>query len=259
MRLAVFSPYGSVYRQGGLLFLVTNYLSKLGAETTVLRCDGAVKACRRDSKAGQKGRTISSCITCAGEQAALATWASVRMMQLSSFITAEDVLQGSMWIADVPSEDLCRLEFKGESLWQACAEDVQERFPQANPDALRLEESVYVRNLYSAYIQTAVATERFLSSVQPTITLIAAAGDALSRAYLLQAQRLEGDVAVFSYDANDEAVAVESLRGGSRYTTKVVLDGITSMRSDPRTWGPEVTSLVHDILTVLGYGPAAVP
>jgi hypothetical protein len=181
------------------------------------------------------------------------------MVQLSSFITAEDVLHGSIWISEVPTQDLSRLEFKGESLWQACAEDVQDRFPEVNPDILRAEESVYVRDIYTAYIQTAVASERFLSAVQPSITLIAASGDALSRAYLMQAQRLEGDVAVFSYDAHDEAVAVESLRGGSRYTTKVLRDGITSMRTDPRTWGPEVTSLVHDILTVLGYGPAVIP
>lgn len=259
MKLAVFSPYGALYKQASLAYVVTNYLSKAGAEATVLRCDGALGVCRRDSAGNQRGRSLSSCLVCAGEQAAHAAWASVRTVNLSSYVAAEDVLQGNMWIEDVPADDLCRLEFKGEPLWEACEGDVQQRFPDVHGGQLNDAESSYVRRLYTAYIQTAVATERFLSALQPTLTLVVASGDALSRAYLSQAQRFEGDVAVFSYDSHDDAIAVESLRGGSRYTTKVLLEGVTSMRTDPRTWGPEVTSMVHDVLTVLGYGPAAVP
>jgi hypothetical protein len=264
MKLLVFAPYGILYRQSSIMYLVANYLSKIGAETTVLQCDGAMRVCRRDFAGGQSGRTLTSCVACAGEQAALAGWASVKTTQLSKFIIADDVVQGSTWIAEVPASDLCRLEFKGESLWSACSGDIEKRFPQIAPEGLRHDEERYVRDLYATYIQAAVASERVLASVQPSITCVASAGDSLSRAFISQAQRTEGDVAIFSFDRGDEgsnngAVAVESLRGGSRYTTTVAINDVTTMRMDPRSWGPEIMALVHDITTVLGYGPTAVP
>ena len=50
-------------------------------------------------------------------------------------------------------------------------------------------------------------------------------------------------------------VVVESPFEQTQYSTPLVLERITSMRSDPRTWGPEVTAMAHELLTFLGCAP----
>lgn len=254
MKLALFSPYGFVHSEGGLLYLVANYLIKSGADVAQLRCDGAFAVCGRDTKISGC-RNVMTCARCAGEQRALAQWASARSKEVSSFLVADDVLQSSKWLSVVKSADLLRAEFRGVNLWSVCADEFTARYPESSLTELSAGEEESLRQLYLGYVHTTVAAERFMAGTSPTLHFVAGKLDPMSRAYITQAQAGGGDVAVFFYDTTEEAIVVESVQTGARYGTKLVLNGITSMRSDPRTWAPEVTAIVHEILTFLGLAP----
>ncbi len=254
MKLALFSPYGLVHSEAGVLYLLANYLLKSGAEVVQLRCDGAFSACGRDSRIAG-GRNVMSCARCIGEQRALAQWASTKSREMSSFLVSDDVVQSSKWLSSVRTPDLVRAEFRGVNLWSACADEFRARFPESVVTELSVQEEECLRQLFIGYVHATVACERFISASVPDLHFVAGLTDPLARAYLKQAHNSSGDIAVFFYDTAEEAIIIESARTGARYATKLVLSGITSMRSDPRTWAPEMTAIVHEILTFLGFAP----
>ena len=81
----------------------------------------------------------------------------------------------------------------------------------------------------------------------------------MSQAYISQVRRTESDAAIFSYQAEEESITVESLKSGQTYTTTLLLPEATEMRADPRTWAPELTAIVNEMLSFLGHGADLVP
>lgn len=254
MKLAIFSPYGLLHKESGILYLLSNYLGKSGAEVTQLRCDGALPACGRDPNGGAV-RSPFQCARCLNEQHALSSWAGARMRDISSEIVTEDIVKASEWIQSVLIGDLERVEFRGVNLWSACRLELLSRWEDLQIKALDSHQELDVRTVYASYVRTAIASERFITAWKPTIAFVTAAQDPLASAFLAQARLAALDVAVFGYDAQEDSILVEYLPTGETYETKLVLEGITTMRSDPRTWSPEVTSMVHEILTLLGCPP----
>lgn len=254
MKLALFSPYGLVHRESGLLYLVANYLAKSGAEVVQLRCDGALPACGRDRK-GARVRTPFQCARCMNEQRSLSAWAGAQCRDISSFIVPEDVRKTVEWIQGVAVSALERVEFRGVNLWSVCFDELRMRWDEIDSSALTEAQQVDLRELYVAYVRAAVASERFIEQWKPDLTVLSSIQDPMAHAYLLQAKLANIDAAVCSYVQDEEVVVFESLARKDRYATALVLDGITGMRTDPRTWGPEITAMVHEVLTYLGCPP----
>jgi hypothetical protein len=174
------------------------------------------------------------------------------MRDLSSWIRPEDVKKVREWIHGVPSHDLQRLEFRGVNLWSVISSELQMRWEGLDSKILTGSQEASARDLFISYVRVALAAERFMQQWKPDLTLMSAINEPMAHAYLLQAKLAKVDSAVCSYNAEGEQVVVESLATHDRYATKLVLEGITSMRADPRTWGPEVTAVVHEVLTYLG-------
>jgi len=258
MKLAIFSPYGSFHRESGLMYLVANYLDKQGGDVAQVRCDGALPACGRDKK-HQSGRTPFACLQCMGEQKALAQWANIKGRDLSSYIVPDDALKSAQWISSIGKADLYRIEFRGIRLWDVCEKEFQARWNIESLEKISSAQERDLRALYVSYVHTVVSSERFISSWKPTLHFIVGSTDPLAQAYLSQASRAGGEVAIFSYNAADESITVESLKNGERYTTTLIIPEATEMRSDPRTWAPELTAIVNEMLSFLGHGADLVP
>lgn len=259
MKLAIFSPYGSFYRESGLMYLVANYLDKQGGDVAQLRCDGALPACGRDKKQ-VSGRAPFSCLGCMAEQKGLAQWAGINSRDLSSYVIPDDALKSAQWISSIGRADLFRIEFRGVRLWDVCEEEFRARWKLGESlDQISGAQEQDLRSLYVSYVRALVSSERFLASWKPTLSFVAAARDPLSHAYLSQVKRLDGDAAVFFHNAAEELIVVESLKTGERYTTSLILPEATEMRADPRTWAPELTAIVHEMLSFLGHGADLVP
>lgn len=259
MKLAIFSPYGSFYRESGLMYLVANYLEKQGGDVTQLRCDGALPACGLDKKQ-QGGRAPFSCLRCMGEQKALAQWAGLKSRDLSMYLVPDDSLKSAQWISSIGRADLARIEFRGARLWDVCEAEYLARWKlEDSLDKLTKAQEQDLRSLYVSYVHTLVSSERFLSSWKPTLNFVVASQDPLSQAYLSQVRRAEGEAAVFAYNPVEETIVVESLKTGSKYSTTLIVPEATEMRADPRTWAPELTAIVNEMISFLGHGADIVP
>lgn len=258
MKLALFTPYGSFHRESGLMYLVANYVTKQGGEALQVRCDGALPACGRDRKY-QTGRTPFSCLDCMADQRELAEWSGVKWRELSSYIVPDDVVKSSQWISSVDTSALYRIEFRGTRLWEVCESEFSTRWDLASRTKISSEQEADLRRLYVSYVHGVVASERFLKSWKPSLSCVVGGVDPLSHAYLSQAQKASSEAAVFTYQAAEESIVVELVSRGSRYSTTLILPQVTEMRSDPRTWAPELTAIVNEILSFLGHGADIVP
>ena len=254
MRLATFSPYGLMHREAGLIYLLANFLHKNGAEVFQLRCDGAQPTCARIAEMGGV-RTPFLCSQCMSEQRELAQWSGAKAKTVSSCLSAEDISQVSTWLASVKSEELFRVEFRGSNLWEACRAQFLAQWHLEGGQEIEPHHEANLRELYSAFMYTRIATERFVGATKPTLHCVATPADSTSQAYVVEARRASAECALFSYFPDDEIISVETSGSTHRYETRLILDGITSMRSDPRTWAPEVTAVVHEILSFLGCAP----
>lgn len=254
MRLALFTPYGVSSNEVGLLYLVSNYLSRQGAQVALLRCDGAVPACARDRFSGIQ-RTPFQCSRCSNEQRALAAWGGIRIRDISAETHPDDIVTSSAWLHSVPVESLGRVEFRGVNLWAVCQGEFAQRWSDVDFSKLSTPQEQDLRSLFASYVRVVIASERFLAACKPTLVFTSAATDPFVAAYLTQVATIKAETAVFSYDDSTQCVVVEALATGERYVSNLVLESVSSMRPDPRTWGPEVTAVTHEILTFLGYPP----
>ena len=193
------------------------------------------------------------------EQKATADWATLRAKTLSSFLVPDDIVQSKKWIASVKRQDLLQSEFRGIPLWEICRDDINARFGECDGVSTSPLQDQAIRDLMLSAVHTLVSVDRFITTVAPSLHLIAGGNDTLSAAYKTVVQKGRFEAAVFSYDAQEEVIAVESLLTGTRYNTKLILDNITSMRTDPKTWAPEVTAIMHEMLTFLGFAPDKIP
>lgn len=254
MKVVVFAPYGALHKEGGLLFLVANYLAKNGVEVAQLRCDGAVPTCRRIHGLSAAA-TPFCCGECSSEQAALAGWSGASIRNLSSEILPADVRTAAQWIQSVESGSLGRVEFRGVRLWNACKLELSARWGEVDPLTLTAVQQSDVRNLFVSYVRTAVASERFIARFQPSLALVTSVHDALSHAFVLQSKHAGVETVVGWYNSDEETIGMESLATRQSYSTALILEGLASMRNDPRTWGAEITAVVHEALTFLGCAP----
>jgi hypothetical protein len=254
MKVSVFSPYGATTKESGVVSLLANYIAKRGAEVAQFQCDGGLPACGRD-KLGGMVRTPFQCAQCIGEQNNLAVWSGVAHRLLSNHIVADDVKTAFEWILSVSGDQLRRLEFRGVNLWEACETEMTARWQSIDMSSLSEPQERDLRALFHAYIRTAVATERFYDGWKPQLALVTALGDPVVHAHTTQLQRLGVDVAVCRYEEDGDVVVVDSPFEATQYSTPLILEGITSMRADPRSWGPEVTAMAHELLSFLGCAP----
>lgn len=254
MKVSVFSPYGVVVRESGLVSLLSNYISKRGAEVAQFQCDGGLPVCGRDKHGGMV-RTPYQCAQCMGEQGELVVWSGVTGRKLSKHIVPEDVRTTFEWLLNVSADQLSRLEFRGVNLIGVCTAEMSERWQYFDVDSLSEPQERDLRALFHAYVRTAVATERFYQNWKPQLAIVTSIQDPIVHAHATQLQRSGVDVAVCRYDGSNDVVVVESPFEQTQYSTPLVLERITSMRSDPRTWGPEVTAMAHELLTFLGCAP----
>ena len=254
MKVALFVPYGNFRPEAGLIYLVANYLSKNGAEVTQLRCNGAFSKCARDEKENWS-RSNSACLKCTGEQLRMSKWAGVRSVELSTFLHSDDVSQTFKWIHSLNAENLLRAEFRGMNVFALCKETFKARFGSEVPNLNDPAQDQFLRDLSVSAVHACAANQRFISWHQPQLILSSGGGDYMTQSLMTVIAQSEIDYGHFDFDKIQAATLVGAKGKGGTYLTKLVIEGVESLRSDPRSWAPEITSVVHEILSFLGYGP----
>lgn len=254
MKVALFVPHGAIQREVGVAYLLANYMAKVGADVIQLRCDGSSTVCGRDAAIGWR-RSLSTCLRCEEEQKGLAEWAGLKARSLGSYLRPDEILQSSQWIGGLSHEELLRAEFRGANIFAMCEGTFKARFGRAIPDPQEVIEGDFARSLLVAAVRTAAATDAFLTSFAPELAIVSGMGDVLEKACASRLESRQLPVATMRFDPTENVVVITSSQREEAYVTRLLFEGVTRMRTDPRTWPAEIISVVHEIMTFLDYAP----
>jgi hypothetical protein len=258
MKISFFSPYYTPLREAALALLVLNYLGRRGAHVVEFRCNGGVLECNRNQTTGGL-RNPFECVRCIAEQSAISRWCGAGMSNLSDELGPDDMITTSRWAASVALESFKRVEFRGVNVWEACCSTIISRWNALDLNQLKADQELAIRAIFESYVLMAVASERFLKRFEPDLVFALSSGDVLSEAYLSEARASGVEVVRFGFLVDSgESVVERSLSGDEqvrRYTTGLIVDEPLSLRSDPRSWGAEITAVVHEVLSFLDCAP----
>lgn len=254
MKTAFFVPHGAIQREVGLAYLLANYMTKIGADVVQVRCDGASTVCGRDAAIGWR-RGISTCLKCEEEQRRLGEWAGLKSKSIGGFLRPDEILQSAQWIGGLATEELLRAEFRGANLFSMVEGTFKARFGRALPNFSEEIEEQFSRELLVSAVRSAAAVDAFLVSFAPELVVVSGMGDLLEKACLSRLESRKLPVAILRFDPAENVIVISSSQREEAYVTRLLFEGVTRMRTDPRTWPPEISALVHEIMTFLQYSP----
>lgn len=250
MRAGIFIPFGSTSPEAGVIALVGNYLRGLFPDSYQLLCNGLFSFCDRDAEV-EWSRDSHTCARCLADQKQSCSWASLTPLELSTYLSKDDVWESRRWALGLSDSDLLSVEFKGLRLYDLFRGSFRTRFGTENVDLANRNHAHFARKLVLATVRTCMATRRFNNVYRSDLTLVAGGYDFITSAFVEQSKRQERPAAVFRWEASNCAVRVSHPFSADSYMCNFVLENVSSMRSDVRSWPPEITQVVQELLAFL--------
>ena len=251
MNVAQFSPFGLASEETGLVSLVSNFLSGQNHIVTLLRCNGLFSLCDRDGES-QWRRGISSCLGCMSEQQSVARWSGSAVVDLSPFITPEEILMSKRWLLLQQNGDLCLAKFEDIVPWELCRRSFAARFGTELPESKHPVQIQVFHRMLVAAVRAYTAARNFLRAHKPELLLVAAPGDYISGALVQAATDLGQAVATFSWDLHARSITIRRVGVERDYQCPIVFEDVTTMRPDSRTWPWELIQIMEQLATFLG-------
>ena len=93
MAVTFFSPYGTLTKESGFMYMFARYLSAFYDDVYQLKCNGLFTICNRDCLDNEK-RNFLTCGKCMACQNELASWACIKSKEISTFFA-----DGRIWRA----------------------------------------------------------------------------------------------------------------------------------------------------------------
>jgi hypothetical protein len=192
MKILSFCPYGSFSEEAGILYLLASYLNSSGHQLLHAQCNGIFPICERDQKIGWK-RSLESCSLCMGEQRALAQLGGVEVIELSKYLTSNDIVNSLRRISAISRDDLVEAEYEGISLFSVCLPVFKKMFGRDEPHFLHRHHEPALRHLFTSTILSFEAAAKVARIYQPDTALIADGIDIVTQAFLRAFDRCSVD------------------------------------------------------------------
>jgi hypothetical protein len=273
MHIVIHSPYGSYSRETGLIYLLANYIRDTVHQVSQLRCNGFFSLCNRDREWGLE-RRIDSCAICMNEQSRLGLWAGIEVQDLSSFISSREISETKSWILGLRREELPEAEFGGFNVFQLCKASLIDRVVEkkkqpvhersgvsdltseplaiANADDIAISEKYedLARRLMLSAVRMVVAARNFNQRVWPDLVLASSERDFISSSLVQQSRNMAIPAVTFEWDEVERMTRVGNSEG-EYFSSPLVLENISNMRSNYKTWSAEVIRMIEDLAAFL--------
>lgn len=251
MKIVLHTPFGSASEEAGILYLLSNYLKTLGAETIQLRCNGVFSLCDRDAETGWK-RGISTCFQCMHNQQNLAAWAGMATEELSRYLSADEIQESKRWIVSLSSDRLLKADFEGVNIYSICRTNFKNRFGIDDVDLQNKNHDQTLRRFMLSAVRMCLATKRFNNHQRADMSLVAGGKDFLSSAFIAQCVKQGREAALFQWDVSSRSVKIIHPKSQTIFPCGIILQDLSTVRSDSRTWPPELMKVIGEILDFLG-------
>jgi hypothetical protein len=258
MKTVIFTPYGSLSKESGLIHLVANYVGTVIGGVSALRCNGIFSLCDRDEETSWT-RNLESCAICMTNQAQYANWAAAEILDLSLYLNSDEIVATKRWMHNLSTQSLLSACFKEVNLYQLSKESLSLRLGVAGPDLANKKHEQITRRVLLSAARMCLATARFNNKYAPDLVLVANGQDFISKAFIVQSQNQKRDIATFSVDINERCIKIRHPKTGKLFTCELLITDISNMRSDSRTWPKEILVMLDDVLNFLDISQSQIP
>lgn len=249
MRISLFAPYGPFSQESGVIYLLGNYLAESFSEVSQLKCNGLFSVCERDLESNWR-RDFDSCMLCMADQAHLQKWSGVQSIDASRFISDTAVESASRWLQSIDDEDLAVADFEQLPVFEYCEESFQKRFGAAY-DAKNKRHVEVARRMMITVIRTRQLAKAFKESYMPNFCFVASGSDLISKTFVSALKNSPVETVEFRWDVHQRAIKIQRASASESMTCDLLLEGVSNMRSDKKTWPAELTGIVDSILEYL--------
>ena len=251
MRIGLFSPFGVLSQESGLIFLLGNYLRRSFPDVVQLRCNGLFSLCDRDAEGGWS-RSFQTCFRCMAEQREFAQWGGLTIEELSRHLEPADVELSRRVVTNLAVDELPWAQFEGQNLFNLALGSWQNRFNVGRPDLNNPQHEQVLRRFMLSAARAFLAARRFQLQFQPDLTIVAGTTDFISRAVVAAGGSAGRTVAVCAWDVSRRAVMVTHPDRATPFACELLLEGLVDMRADPATWSPTLTGILDELNSFLG-------
>lgn len=248
MRTAIFTPYGTRSEESGIIYLLANYMRETVGEVHQIRCNGAFPVCDRDEERGWR-RDVDSCSLCAHEQLRLAQWAGMETRNLTKYITPPDVQRVKSWVTRISATEITTAELDGHPIHAYCAASIERRVAGGCREEERID--VVKRYLFSSAL-TVTAVPRWQKELEPGILFVAGGEGYLSRSFLSSLDDRDLKTVLFRWLPAEHTIRISVSRSNQSADCPLLLEDVSAMRSNHKTWPGEILRLLDDVLELIG-------
>ena len=240
-----------------MVYLIGKYLLSLGHQIQVLRCDGAFSLCDRDAEDTWR-RNVTSCFSCMREQQQFAQWGEFGLVELAAFLKPADIESSWRWVVERSTARLIEEAYEGQKLFQSVQQSFVNRFSVEHPDINNKQHDAYLRRLILAAARMHIAARRFVTSSLPNIAAVAGARDFLSIALLSELKSAQRDGVIFQMHVAERSIQVLHPGKQQALSCDLLVEDVTRLRSDVRTWSRELILMLDSVLEFLDIDPVPV-
>lgn len=249
MKTAIFTPYGTRSEESGIIYLLANYMRERTGEVYQLRCNGAFPVCDRDEEREWR-RDIDSCALCSHEQLRLAQWAGVETRNMTKYLLPADIDRVRTWATRLSTDCIASAELDGHPIHDYCKASIERRTSSCRDDE---RSEISKRYLFSAGL-TLAAVPRWYGELAPDLILAADGEGYMSRSFnaALEAEGAAEKVVRFRWMPSEHTIRITVSRSNESAECPLLLEDVSVMRSNHKTWPREILQLLDDVLELIG-------
>ena len=253
MKIALLSPYGMLSPESGLLYVIARYAVALGHEVVDLRCNGCVSVCERDAES-EWNRQIDQCSGCESESRSLAAWAGISAVELSDCISSEVRKSIHAQLLFLNAEQSWSYPIKNSSVSLLAADLFLKRFAREKPDFSNRNHEFFCKKTASEVLILERAFAKFSEEIKADLFLVAGQKTVFAQAAQLAWQ--EQKKISFIWDLAERADRISPSWHSEQLLCSLLLERVTGMRPDVKTWPSELLSILREIATLMQIVPA---
>jgi hypothetical protein len=195
---------------------------------------------------------MEGCLECGQEQSALSDWGGLGTERLSEFISPELIQSTKRFILGKSPEQVWAASWQKVALKDVLRGSFARRFGVAEPDFRNKAHQYAVQRLGLSAMRMISAAEVFATKSRPECSFVASGDDFISASYLAALKKSNGYAIRFQWDLGSRAVRIYRGDDPQYDTCEILLDSISSVRSDISSWPEELIVLLDELAIKLG-------
>ena len=173
------------------------------------------------------------------------------MIDISKFISPEDIEETKRLVMAKSENSLLQTEFQGYRLIDLCKGSFITRFGTGAPSLQNKHHDYVLRRLFISAARMTIATKKFNTQQMPALSLVCGGEDFITRTYRLQSLKQNRPTALFTWSMHERCVKIVRSKDGESMNCDLALDGVSRLRQDVNSWPEELVSILRDILNFL--------